>query len=415
MPKKKEPAKAKEKSTQKLASRAQQWMDKINKDRRFQGKAQIKTAANSSTPYHLRRPTGILGLDLALGGGFHAGGPSTVYGQESAGKTYLTYKTLAEHQKIYGEDSSILIYSTEIRTDKGFARKAGVCVAYSDQEIDEFNGVRESYGNATFTKEERADLKKQIGDVGFLTSSTAEEGMDAIVDAIRSRAFHIIIVDSLGSLITKEEEEGDIGDHHIGKKSRTMTQFMDKVNQVFMLDPENETTFLAIDQVRAEIGGSPRGPKTHASTGAWAWKHGLMIALELRKGAPIREKAGQDPVGREVHWKLTKGKAGTHDGFSGTYNYYHVPRMEPVFWKDVTEYDMGGIDAAREAVDAAIQYKLVKVEGAWITWDDGDGNIIIKAQGRDKFAEQLAVDLDTNVALFRKQCTKASGLSVRWK
>src|SRR6185295_6544239 len=57
-----------------------QWFEGVNKDRKYAGKAQILMASQVRTPYYLRRPSGILSLDVATGGGLHAGGIAEVQG-----------------------------------------------------------------------------------------------------------------------------------------------------------------------------------------------------------------------------------------------------------------------------------------------------------------------------------------------
>jgi|GEM_PF-1844835 len=402
-------------------TRAEQWVSKINKSQKFKGKAQVRMASEVRTPYHLRRPTGVLGLDIALGGGFHAGGGVQIYGSESVGKTYLAFKTIAEHQRIYGEDATALIFGTEIRTDKGFARKAGVCVGYSDYEISEFEEIRVRDGLPKFTKDEVADLKKNIGTIVFQAAETADVGFDVIVDALREDVFNIVLIESLGALITEAMGEKDVGAKHVGGSAGVITMFQNKIYPLFMLDRDEEgsileTTIIGINQARAEMDRpSPRSPKIHEAAGAFAWKHGQLANIELRKGVPIREKAGEPPIGRVVNWKIAKGKAGTHDGLAGEYDYYHVPRGDPVFWKDVEEIYMGGVDSVTDAYNAAKKLGVIQAAGAWLTWEDLEGNTVIRANGKAKFVEELAQNTEEYVGLLRQQCLKKSGLLVRWR
>ena len=54
-------------------------------------------------PYIIRRPTGIMNLDIDLGGGFPAGGTCFVSGLDCVGKTWLMLLTMAMQQMIYGD------------------------------------------------------------------------------------------------------------------------------------------------------------------------------------------------------------------------------------------------------------------------------------------------------------------------
>jgi RecA/RadA recombinase len=396
----------------------EKWVEKINKMQKFKGTAQVGFASQHRTPYHLRRPTGIMSLDLALGGGFHAGGSAEIHGPESVGKTSLAYCVAGMVQKIYGHAANILLGCTEIRPDKSFARKNGFCIGYSPEEVDFYESHRIKKGLPPFTKEERQDLLYTIGSVVDPRAPTGDVTLDIIYEALRDRLFHLVLIDSLGALLTPDQEAGDTGDRSVGGSSMIVTTFMNKSYPLFVLDGADgsmlETTVIGINQARAEIGGSPKGPRTHAASGAYAWKHAQLVSLELHKSSLIRGSENGPPIGREVRWKIMKGKAGTHDGLSGSYNYFHVPEGEPVFWKDVLENQSEwGIDKITDLVETAAKLKVIEQAGAWLTWKE-DGQQIIKAQGAANFAESLVNDEELEQKL-RDMCLDAANLPISYK
>lgn len=374
-------------------------------------------ASEARTPYYLRRPTGVLGLDIGLGGGFHAGGSTQIYGAESVGKTHLVFRSCGEHQRIYGDDAAVLVYSTEIRTDKSFARKSGFCVAYSEEEIKEFEIMRAAQGLPPFTKEERADLQKSIGSAVFLSADTADSGLEVVIDALKDSVFHIIVIESLGALLPKDQEERDIGDLKPGGSARVVTDFQNHAYPQYMLDREDgqilETTILGINQARAKIGFTGRGPTTKPAADAYAWKHGQLASIELSRGQNIQAGQGKPIIGKEVRWKLTKGKAGTHDGKKGQFNFFHLAPGEPVLWKDVLEHHYGGIDTATEAVDTAKSVGVIEMAGSWASWNYAEGKQIRK-QGLNNLAEEIAADPEL-MELLRTQCLKAAGIMTRYR
>jgi RecA/RadA recombinase len=393
------------------------YVETMAKSKRYAGHIQISVASDLNTSHMLRRRTGILGLDLALGGGFHSGGSAEIFGSESVGKTYLAFRTGGQLQEVYGNDAAIYIYSTEIKPDKGFARCAGLCVAYSENEINEYDAIRQGRGFPPFSRAERADLCKQIGEVVVTTAENAEVGLQGVLDAVESRLFPLIIIESLGALLPKDVDEGDLDDGHYGGSSKAVTTFQNKLYKPFMMNVNgvaNSTTIIGINQARAVIGGSPRGPKTKAAAGAFAWKHGQLASVELSRGADIRDVDSEKTVmGKEVHWKLAKGKAGTHDGKRGGFNYFHVNKSDPVFWKDYLETWLGGADIIPEAVETGKQLGVLRLGGSWTYWED-DGQEIMRCQGIENFAEKLAQD-PALVEKFRESCIKKSGLLVRYK
>ena len=347
---------------------------------------QIKSARDTRSPYFLRRPTGICSLDLALAGGFPAGSIVEVWGPESSGKTFLSYLTAAKLQRNYGDDSRILIFKTEMREDKDFARLAGLCVAYSADEIEEMDRARvERLRLPAFSSEDIDDLQMEIGDIIYLTAATAEHGFDTIVDALEANLFQLAIIDSVGALLTETVEKGSVGDAHYagGGSSRAVTQFMNQVFPRLIMDRADgsmvETTILGINQIRAKMDVSAfeskfPGAKEKPAMAAWAWKHGQQISLKLTKSGKFTEEKGGDSEGHSVTWQTMKGKAGTHDGLRGSYDFWHVPRSRPVFWRDVqrglipdihgNEEWIGGIAWHPDLIETGKKVGLIDLRGA---------------------------------------------------
>lgn len=390
---------------------------------------QIQTAAQAQTPYFLRRSTGITGLDIALGGGFQAGGCVEIFGPESAGKTHLGYKTCAQVQRIYGDDTRILIFKTEMREDKDFARLSGLCVSYSETEISEMDRIRVAdYKMPSFSAEELDDLRKQIGDVVYLTTSTSEHGFNAVVQALDAPGvnpgglFQIVMIDSLGALLTKAVEEGGVEDAHYagGGTSRVVTQFMNKVFPRLNMDKKDgsmtETTIIGINQMRAVMGKTSPNSKFAGETekqamSAWAWKHGLLVSLRLDKSG-FFGVAGEDAAGHSVKWRTKKGKAGTHDGLRGEYDYWHFPRMRPVFWSDVTDRFLGGVALHEDLRDTAKKLGVITVSGSWLSFTVGGQEY--REQGEDKMAILIAQNPEVELAL-REGTLRAANVMARYR
>src|SRR3989304_6645923 len=61
-------------------------MNKINREAK---KNVIRFAEDAPNTYYVRRPSGILQLDIDCGGGLPAGGFTTISGSDAAGKSFL--------------------------------------------------------------------------------------------------------------------------------------------------------------------------------------------------------------------------------------------------------------------------------------------------------------------------------------
>jgi RecA/RadA recombinase len=392
----------------------------------FRGKAQVVQASRYLSSYCLRRPTGIMGLDIALGGGWPAGGQSQVFGAKSVGKSHLVFRTAGEVQKNYGGDSIIFMGCSEMRFDKGFARRSGFCVAYAPKEIDEMDNIRIAQGHPPFTKEEREDLSLQIGQVVFSSGITGDYMLDTSLEALRKMRSRcqLLIIESFGSLLTPAQDKNDVGDQTYGGSSGMLTNWQNKVYPLFMLtqdDEQLETTILTINQVRAVIGGSPQGPKTRAAAGSKAIEHAQLINLELKNGEPLHSPDNKEVKdGCVVKWETKKGKAGTHDGIKGEYEFHYPPATVPAFWNEIvvrgTPY---GIDAMTDLSDTALSLGVVTGGGAYLTFDDGMGPPLElrgskDAPAKQQFAQAIVND-QTLEQRVRAACIKKAGLTVRFK
>lgn len=398
---------------------AREFIESVQKDKHFAGSVQVQMASEAKTTYLLRRPTGILSLDLALGGGLHAGGSAEIYGVESSGKTHQALRVAGQLQRNYGEDANILIYSTEMKPDKTFMRKSGFCVAYSDEEIAEYNAIRATRGIPPFTEEEEADLKTQIGNVLYAYAATADKGLDLVLKGLEERIFQIIIIESLGAFLTPEVAEEYTGDRHYAGSSAIVTQFQNMAYPMLIMDDKygrpNETTIIGVNQARAAIDTSGRGPKEKAAVGAYAWKHGQLVSIRLTKGSNLVDEDAVVPkntpkpvIGKEVFWQLHKGKAGTHDGKTGSYHYYHVVDDNPIFWKKILEESIGGVDVVEDAINVGVTSGLIEQSGAWYNWEGR------KFNGRGQIREAFYEDPELYNSYWDRVMA-ASGVMVRYK
>lgn len=211
-------------------------------------------------------PTGSFGLDVALGvGGLPLGRIIEIYGPESSGKTTLALHTVAEAQK-----------------------KGGVCAF-----IDVEHALDPLYA-------------KKIGvDTTKLIVSQPESGEQAleIIDAmVRSNKFTVIVLDSVAALVTKSELEGEMGDQHVGRHPKMMSQAMRKLVGIIS---ESKTVVIFINQIRMNIGQMGYGSPEY-TPGGKALKFAASVRLDIRRIAQI--KKGEEIVGGRVRVKVVKNK-----------------------------------------------------------------------------------------------------------
>jgi len=348
----------------------------------------LQRAASTESSYLLRRPTGITSLDIALAGGLPASAPVMLTGPDGAGKDYLLLRTCAEVQQIYGEDFAMVIYLTEFKFDKAFARDmCGLKVAMTPTELDEFDLARSNAGQPPLSPEDRARYSEQVGNIYIIDDVPAEHGFDVIIDCIASNAFQIACVNSVGFLQTLAKEDTDSYEEFPQQRNEAilLSKFMPDLaltlNRGGPSGERNETCVILIDQVRSSDAPVRRGKipaqakdKYRPAREVWALKHGLAISVQLHKGPNLWNEAKTYKVGRTTSWELLKGKLGTHEGLRGEYNFFYE----------------GGADTHGDLAATAENLGVLAKAGSWYSFDDPSADLSFRAAGLSGVRKAIA-------------------------
>lgn len=307
-------------------------MSKINSDAKY---TVIAPADEVVNPYFLRRPSGIMQLDIDTGGGLPAGGVSMLTGPDNSGKSFLLYKYCAQHQRLYGSQAAIALAPVEGAPDYFFMRKCGFMIAIPDMMIEERNKQRKLQGRPPYTKEERAELKRQTGTVAILGAQNGEDLLDAVHETVRRNVFGIIGIDSITAIQPQEIAKQDTL-HDGGRRAShatLATNFFQRLYPFLIgMWGRNDTTIICTQQVRANAAKANALPhiqkylRDWAPAGSYAARHGKMIDLLVWEGAKIRSGKTSDAgeiIGKYMTWETEKGKAGTHDNIRGDTAFYY--------------------------------------------------------------------------------------------
>ena len=185
-------------------------------------------------------PTGSIGLDYALGiGGLPKGRIIEIYGPESGGKTTVTLHAIAETQKLGGMAAFI---DVEHALDPVYAKSLGV-------------------------------------DIDHLIVSqpdTGEQALEIMETLARSGAIDIVVLDSVASMVTKAEIDGEIGVSFVGVQARLMSAAMRKLTSVIS---KSNTVAIFINQVREKIGVMYGNPETTPGGRALKFYASVRIAV----------------------------------------------------------------------------------------------------------------------------------------
>ena len=210
-------------------------------------------------------PTGSIGLDAALGvGGMPRGRIIEIFGPESSGKTTLSLHVIAEAQK-----------------------KGGICAF-----IDAEHAMDPEYSKR---------LGVKIDQLLISQPDTGEQALEIVESLVRSGKMDVIVIDSVAALTPKDEIEGDMGAHHVGKQARLMSQALRKLTSIVA---KSKTIVIFINQIRMQIGVMFGNPET--TPGGKALKFYTSVRLDIRRIAQI--KKGEEVMGGRVRVKVVKNK-----------------------------------------------------------------------------------------------------------
>ncbi len=211
--------------------------------------------------------TGSIGLDEALGvGGLPRGRIIEIFGPESSGKTTLSLHVIAEAQKLGGVCAFI---DAEHAMDPQYAGRLGV----------------------------------KINELLISQPDTGEQALDIVESLVRTGKLDVIVIDSVAALTPKDEIEGDMGAHHVGKQARLMSQALRKLTAIVA---RSKTVVIFINQIRMQIGVMFGNPET--TPGGKALKFYTSVRLDIRRIAQI--KKGDEVMGGRTRVKVVKNKVG---------------------------------------------------------------------------------------------------------
>lgn len=287
-------------------------------------------------------PTGSISLDIATGiGGMPRGRIVEIYGPESSGKTTLTLHVVANCQKQGGTAAFV---DAEHALDPEYAKKIGV------------------------------DVKNLL----VSQPDTGEQALDIVESLVRSGVVDVIVVDSVAALVPKAEIEGEMGDQHVGRQARLMSQALRKLTAIIS---RSNATVIFINQIRMKIGVMFGNPET--TTGGQALKFYSSVRVEVRKAAQI--KKGEDVVGNRVKVKIVKNK------------------VAPPF--KTAEFDImynEGISLAGDLLDAGVKYEVLKKSGNSFSYGETKLGV-----GRESAKALLREDKKTSEKIFKEIWEKA--------
>ena len=128
-----------------------------------------------------------------------------------------------------------------------------------------------------------------------------EQALEIVESLVRSGKIDVIVIDSVAALTPRDEIEGEMGAHHVGKQARLMSQALRKLTGIVA---KSKTVVIFINQIRMQVGVMFGNPET--TPGGKALKFYTSVRLDIRRIAQI--KKGEEVVGGRHRVKVVKNK-----------------------------------------------------------------------------------------------------------
>lgn len=278
--------------------------------------------------------TGSLNLDVALGvGGLPMGRINTIYGESSSGKSTIALQIVAN------------------------AQKQGYLCAYLDSEHAMDLGYAQALG---------VDLK-------HLLFAQPDDGVACFQMAetlLKQGLVKVIVFDSVSTMISRQESEGEMGDNFIGRQAKMMS---DGLKRIAPLASKNNCMCFFISQTRKNIG--VMYGDTDVMSGGESLKFYSTVIMKIwKKQSPTTEKINGEEVATSVETtvKVVKNKV--------------APPFRTA--KFIIRYGKG-VSQEEEVFDLAVKFGILEKAGAWVRYK---GENI--AQGKEKAMIWLREDPD---------------------
>lgn len=305
-------------------SKIEEELKKINKA----AKEEILTIGLSDYGSYQRIPFTSPRMNYCTYGGVPVGKLIEFYGAEHGGKTTTALDIVANFQ---------LMERQKAEADPDYTERS---VLYCDCE----NTL-----DVEWATKLRVDCDSML--VLQPKGQYAEQIFEFILTLVDTDEVGLVVIDSLGAMVSKQEAEKTIEDKTYGGISMALSRFS-KEGEMAMA--RHNCTCIGINQVREDMNSTWGGYKT---PGGKAWKHLCAVRLQFSRGKFFDEngadltRSAETPAGNYVQMSIEKIKSCAPNRRTGFYTLNYKT----------------GIDYLADLIEVAIKYGIIEKSGAWFT------------------------------------------------
>jgi recombination protein RecA len=296
-----------------------------------------------------RITTGILGYDLATGGGWAANQWNEIVGDESSGKTAICYKTIAANQALDPEFVALWVAAEEYVPS--YAANFGV------------------------------DLDR----LWVVETNEMETALETVLKAVDNRLIDMVVIDSIPALVTTTEVEKKMDEASVATGAQILSRFFKKsakAQRRSLTEDDRQCTMLAVNQWRDRIGVTRGDPRT--TPGGKAKNYYFFVRMELRRddwlstGSKIEDRCGQ-----VIKCRTIKNK---------TYRPQQVAVVD-FYFADAFGFHAGQFDEVKDIANVCMFLDIIERKGAWFHYE-GE-----KWKGKDTLFQAVREDLTLQASL----------------
>jgi protein RecA len=266
--------------------------------------------------------TGVLTLDVILGGGIPMGKFFIPFGNKQSGKSTLSLKIAGSFLKTFTNKS----------------------VVWCDME----HAFEEPWANNFIYDPKRFHLLKP--DYG-------EQAVDMTFEMMCADDAGLLVFDSLGAIVPTAEAEGDASDSHFALQTKLINRLSRKLIPLVSQSVKqgNPKTVIFINQVRANIGAQGFGAQTKQTGGFYL---GHLISADLRCYRKEVKQAKGLPTMSVHSFTLDKNRVGLPKR-SGEFSF---------FLRDYGGYKAGQFEESKAILSLGRNTGIIAKDGAkWTT------------------------------------------------
>ena len=214
----------------------------------------------------------------------------------------------------------------------------------------------------------------------------AEDTADSVKSFLSSGAFSLVVIDSVGAMISKVEMEKDAGDAVMAKVAQISSRMVKIANAYAN---ENNAAVIIINQLRANLSGFG-GPTQRA--GGWVLKYGTsgrfyMKATDKKPLTAVVNSFPDIPVAHERAIKVERNKCFAPGAVANVLFHTLGSPHGPI-----------GVDRAQEFANVGVRLGVIARGGAYYTLPSGE-----KFQGEEALRAHLRSSVEDMEAV-RKAC-----------